>query len=864
MLQALNERIRAIELEEKNKMDISTYFDEDSPRVLALKQQQKQKGPNKKKKGKGKAEAELRAQYQVRLEEALERMEKEKRDAVEEAYKEAFAQAEAEKSRALQEAQETLDENKKSFVETMQAEMAQRLNEANATAEGALKDDMYEEYEKKLAEMTVKTKQHFKEKTERELTKQREEFQVELDEARAKANAESIETVRAELEAKLQAAQAAAENEREQAVATAQEASIQKMQAEKEEAVKSVMAASEAERMKAVEDALSRAEEDRLTQIKQVLEQAEAAKVAAIQNMEAKMEREKSEAIDKMAGDHESAIKAVKEENLAKLTELLSQMEEQEMNFQSELDEAIVATRNEMEDARTAAVEEANAVASKKIEQAEQDRESFKTLYHQESQSRKALHNRLVELQGNIRVFCRVRPVVQQETEAGADDTVVEFPGDEALRLAVPTAPSAVKSSSRKLGAEDGGKTRRTVSSFEFDRTFGPDSTQAQVFEAVQPLVISVLDGYNVCIFAYGQTGSGKTHTMEGPDADPGVNRRAITELFAQIEERSSMFDFELEMSMLEIYNEEIKDLLDPSDKKLEIRKSKDGNGHDIPELRKEAVSSAQEVQAFIATGSNNRTVGRHNMNEHSSRSHLVLTFYARSIAKQDGATSRAKLHMIDLAGSERVSKTDATGTRLKEAQNINKSLSALGDVIAATGKKASHVPFRNSKLTFLLQDALTNGSKMQMFVNCSPALYNAPETLCSLNFAKRCRSVELGAAKKNSDSAEVMRLRKIIKQLREDLEAIAGADDDESVDGEGAAAETDSPTSSGRGPSSRNFSSVRSPKASAGAGSGLRSRSKSPAAAPARTRTRSGDVKAPASSMRLSDKAKKALDEDE
>jgi kinesin family protein C2/C3 len=102
------------------------------------------------------------------------------------------------------------------------------------------------------------------------------------------------------------------------------------------------------------------------------------------------------------------------------------------------------------------------------------------------------------------------------------------------------------------------------VSSFEFDKTFAPESTQAQVFEAVQPLVISVLDGYNVCIFAYGQTGSGKTHTMEGPDHDPGVNRRAIQELFVQIEERSSMFDFELQMSMLEIYNEEIKDLLDP------------------------------------------------------------------------------------------------------------------------------------------------------------------------------------------------------------------------------------------------------------------------------------------------------------
>ena len=147
---------------------------------------------------------------------------------------------------------------------------------------------------------------------------------------------------------------------------------------------------------------------------------------------------------------------------------------------------------------------EANAVAAKKIQQAEQDRESFKTLYHQESKSRKALHNRLVELQGNIRVFCRVRPVVSQEAEAGADQSVVEFPGDEMLRLAVPTGggvSSSSSASSRKLSGGGAVAERRTVSNFEFDKTFGQDSTQSEVFEAVSPLVVSVLDGYNVCIF---------------------------------------------------------------------------------------------------------------------------------------------------------------------------------------------------------------------------------------------------------------------------------------------------------------------------------------------------------------------------
>jgi kinesin family protein C2/C3 len=279
------------------------------------------------------------------------------------------------------------------------------------------------------------------------------------------------------------------------------------------------------------------------------------------------------------------------------------------------------------------------------------------------------------------------------------------------------------------------------------------------VFEYVQPLAISVLDGYNVCIFAYGQTGSGKTHTMEGSTADPGVSPRAVRELFRLVAESPSEWTYSLKFSMLEVYNELILDLLSPSAgdskgerERLDVRQTPDGKGVVVSGLLEVAVESSEQVEALMAQGQSNRAVGAHDMNEHSSRSHSILTITVKGKNSLDGTVTNGKLNLIDLAGSERISKTDATGERLKEAQNINKSLSALGDVIAALGnKKNTHVPYRNSKLTYLLQDSLGGNSKVFMFCNISPAVFNLGETICSLNFASRCRAVELGAAKKNT-----------------------------------------------------------------------------------------------------------------
>uniref|UniRef100_A0A7S3PEJ0 Kinesin motor domain-containing protein n=2 Tax=Aplanochytrium stocchinoi TaxID=215587 RepID=A0A7S3PEJ0_9STRA len=179
------------------------------------------------------------------------------------------------------------------------------------------------------------------------------------------------------------------------------------------------------------------------------------------------------------------------------------------------------------------------------------------------------------------------------------------------------------------------------------------------------------------------------------------------------------------------------------------------------------------DVRNAMRLASKHRSTGDHKMNEHSSRSHLVLTVNAETKNKVSGQQTNGKLSLIDLAGSERVSKTDATGERLKEAQNINRSLSALGDVISALQERKKHIPFRNSKLTYLLQNSLAGESKVAMFVNISPVQSNAQESTCSLNFASRCQKVALGQARKNIDSNEIVKYRKVIDDLQAQIASI-------------------------------------------------------------------------------------------
>ncbi|PKI47663.1 hypothetical protein CRG98_031949 [Punica granatum] len=368
---------------------------------------------------------------------------------------------------------------------------------------------------------------------------------------------------------------------------------------------------------------------------------------------------------------------------------------------------------------------------------------------------RKELYNKVLELKGNIRVFCRCRPLNEQEVTAEA-----------------PMAVDFESSSDGDLTVKSNGAFRKT---YKFDAVFGPQADQADVFKDTAPFATSVLDGYNVCIFAYGQTGTGKTYTMEGTEEARGVNYSTLEELFHIIKEREQIYQYDITVSVLEVYNEQIRDLLasgtqsGPPAKRLEIRQSGEGTHH-VPGLTEAHVNNMNEVWEVLQTGSNARAIGSTNSNEHSSRSHCIHCVMVKGENLLNGECTKSKLWLVDLAGSERIAKTEVQGERLKETQNINRSLSALGDVISALATKSPHIPFRNSKLTHLLQDSLGGDSKALMFVQISPNENDISETICSLNFASRVKGVELGSAKKQLDTAELVKYKQMFEKAKQDL----------------------------------------------------------------------------------------------
>ena len=344
-----------------------------------------------------------------------------------------------------------------------------------------------------------------------------------------------------------------------------------------------------------------------------------------------------------------------------------------------------------------------------------------------EETERRALFNKYQELKGNIRVMCRVRPVLGP---AEGDEAGLSFPDLKTSAQIDVTGPEEKSSF---------GQISRKLIPFEFDRVFDPSVHNEEIFGEISQLVQSALDGYNVCIFCYGQTGSGKTYTMSSPD---GMIPRATKMIYETIEQlREKSWSYTMEGSFVEVYNEELNDLLTPATdgkKKLEIRHDDTRKQTAVINCKTVALDSADKVEVMLKQAQNNRSVAATKANERSSRSHSVFILKLVGENSASGERCEGTLNLVDLAGSERLKHSQAEGERMKETQNINKSLACLGDVIEALGRGSGHIPYRNSKLTHLLQYSLGGNSKTLMFVMVSPLEAHLKETITSLRFATK------------------------------------------------------------------------------------------------------------------------------
>ncbi|KAJ3936814.1 MAG: kinesin heavy chain [Lentinula lateritia] len=337
-------------------------------------------------------------------------------------------------------------------------------------------------------------------------------------------------------------------------------------------------------------------------------------------------------------------------------------------------------------------------------------------------------------MSNNIKVVCRFRPPNSIEQREGGEN-VVAFNDD--------LTTVQLRSLQSSTGPDRDG--------FTFDRVFPMGTQQQEVFDyGVKDIVKDVINGYNGTVFAYGQTGSGKTFTMMGADIDSdelkGIIPRITEQIFQSIVESDAHLEYMVKVSYMEIYLEKIRDLLAPQNDNLQVHEEK-SKGVYVKNLSDYYVSSAREVYEIMRTGGAARVVSSTNMNAESSRSHSIFLITILQRNTESGAAKTGNLYLVDLAGSEKVGKTGASGQTLEEAKKINKSLSALGMVInALTDPKVKYIPYRDSKLTRILQESLGGNSRTTLIINCSPSSYNESETLSTLRFGIRAKSIKNSA----------------------------------------------------------------------------------------------------------------------
>ncbi|XP_017880297.1 protein claret segregational-like [Ceratina calcarata] len=444
-----------------------------------------------------------------------------------------------------------------------------------------------------------------------------------------------------------------------------------------------------------------------------------------------------NEKLDKDLKEMKEEMNKVHKENES-LTKQLKESEETVQNVSSILDQFKQKCRSQetLISKHEAVVKDLqlNLDTQMKInEDLEKLKTDLQTLVHTMDKDRRVLHNAIQEMKGNIRVFCRVRPRTNEEL--GKPMCTLNFIDECTIEVGKFDSSSAAS-----------GKYRANRQEFSFDKVFPPTAKQEDIFEELALLVQSALEGYNVCVFAYGQTGSGKTYTMEGL---PGIETEGMIPRTVLMKEFQLLgWEYRIEASFLEIYNEHIVDLLDCQPKNHDIRMA-DPKGHDlfVTNLQVEEIHSPEELHECLLIAQRNRAVAATQSNERSSRSHSVARIKLIGTHKTKEEVSIGNLNLVDLAGSERLKNEESV--RVTETKNINKSLANLGNVILALLKKQEHIPYRNSKLTHLLMPSLGGNSKTLMLLNVSPLDECYNETLNSLRFASNVNSCKMGNAKR-------------------------------------------------------------------------------------------------------------------
>jgi kinesin family protein C1 len=411
-----------------------------------------------------------------------------------------------------------------------------------------------------------------------------------------------------------------------------------------------------------------------------------------IENMRGELEDLKGEL------DREQTLKGNAQKDLASLKETLQKTGVESSTTIQTLESTVASLRARIHFLESGSKAQSDSFADmeSRLQDAIRSAEISKQKLIKEESLRRILFNQVQELKGNIRVMCRVRPVFDV---AEGDAAKIKFPDTDKESKELELLGKEEKSSL--------GNITRKTHSFTFDRVFGPESQNQEVFEEISQLVQSALDGYNVCIFCYGQTGSGKTHTMSSADGMIPRATHQIYETATNLKEKG--WTYTMEGSFVEVYNEEIHDLLgnskDFDKKKHEIRHDDQKKQTTVTGLKTVTLDSPDTVETILKQAANNRSVAATKSNERSSRSHSVFILKLVGRNSTTNETSEGTLNLVDLAGSERLKSSGAEGDRMKETQNINKSLSCLGDVIGALGqgKEGAHIPYRNSKVCMSL-----------------------------------------------------------------------------------------------------------------------------------------------------------------